>query len=418
MAEKVKEELEINNFLSIKHLKWEFSEFNIISGGVAAGKSLCIKLLKYIEDIIPNLLALPYDRFIRNLNTAYFFDNLTNRFNDIFYLSAAKRQPCEFIINYKLSCGEEIFDVTIKGSNHSNIVFKSSFLEILLPDLRELLQKYISDNVTLDGFREVKHIFYDKLQKKFNDYWPLRTAFIPASRATLALTSSFNDDYLKNYKDLTDVLFTREGRAERWSIPILKAKLITEDTIYLESDDGRRIPLEMASDAQQESAYILMHLYRLGFRFYTYSRRHSIFIEEPSAYLFPPEQKKIIEFIVRTYNLLRDSPSHARFFITTCNSYVLDSLNNMLLKGKLLIEYKDKKVPKDERIKKIKIPALLPEEFSAYQINDEGVGENMLNKEGQLVQPSMFKKTSAAIKKDAKTLSGLYDEFLRQDDPL
>jgi hypothetical protein len=408
MTENIKEELEIKNFLSIKHLKWEFSEVNIISGGVASGKSLCIKLLKFFEDIIPNLLALPYDRFIRNLKKKVFFNNLTNRFIDIFYLPTTKREPCKFIINYKFTCGNEIFKVTIKGSNDNDIVVSSPFLNKLLNGWNEHLQ-YLADNVTLDGFREAKHIFNDELQNKFNSSLTLRTTFIPASRATLALTSSFNDDYLRKYKDLTNFWLEKRLTTQRRYISILKAKLkITGESVYLESDNGRDVPLEMASDGQQESAYIFMHLDRLYSDFYKYSKYQSIFIEEPSAYLFPPEQKQIIEFIVRTYNFLRKADKHARFFITTCDSYVLDSLNNMLKKGDLVKTYKNKEF----RIhKEVKIPGLLQEDFSAYYIDHEGNGKNMMNRKGQVIQPPKIKETSTAIKNDAENISKLYNEF-------
>jgi hypothetical protein len=407
MIEKLKEELEIKNFLSIKHLKWEFSEVNIISGGVAAGKSICIKLLKYFEDIIPSLLSLPYDRFIRNLDTEYFFSNLTNRFTDIFFLSEVKRQPSEFIINYTFSFGEEIFKVTIKNNNKKHIIAKSPFLKKLLIEWYKRLQIHLSGNVTLDGFYELKNIFNNELQKKFNSYLPLRTAFIPASRATLAITSSSTDYYIRTYKDFADFWLARIITKQRKFISILKAKLKTiGESIYLESDDGRTVPLEMASDGQQESAYILMHLDRLCN--YNYRKHQSIFIEEPSAYLSPPEQKQIIEFIVRTYNYLRNAEKSVRFFITTCDSYLLDSLNNMLMKGDLVKKYKEW----EGRIqRKINIPGLSQEYFSAFYIDHEGIGKNMMNRKGQLIQPPMIKETSNTIKNDAETLSKLYKEF-------
>jgi hypothetical protein len=374
---------------------------------VAAGKSVCIKLLKFFEDIIPNLLSLPYDRFIRNLNEKYFFSYLANKFTNIFYLSALNLNPLEFKIKYKISCENEIFRVTIRG-NDDNIVISSMFLKKLLIDWRNRIKTLLSDNVTLDGFREVKHIFYNELQNKFNSYLPIKASFIPASRATLALASNFIDDYLKKYKDLINILLTRRTRDKRRYISILKAKLEIDDLIFLDSDDGRSVPLDRASDGQQESAYIIMHLDRLGCYYYTYSKYQTVFIEEPSAYLFPPEQKNIIEFIVRTFNILKETRYRVRFFITTCNSYVLDSLNNMLKKGDLIKKYQLKW---NNIYKEVKIPGLLKDDFSAYYINHEGIGVNMQNKDGQLIQLKMITETSDAIKKDAENLSKLFEEF-------
>lgn len=45
------EKLEITNFLSISHLEWEPKAYNIITGEMGSGKSVCMKLLYFIYEI-------------------------------------------------------------------------------------------------------------------------------------------------------------------------------------------------------------------------------------------------------------------------------------------------------------------------------------------------------------------------------
>jgi AAA15 family ATPase/GTPase len=41
--------LKIRNFFSIKEFDWDIKGFNVITGGMGAGKSLCLKLLYFFE---------------------------------------------------------------------------------------------------------------------------------------------------------------------------------------------------------------------------------------------------------------------------------------------------------------------------------------------------------------------------------
>jgi AAA15 family ATPase/GTPase len=94
MVKDIKETLEIHNFLSIKHIKWEIEKFNIITGDMAAGKSLCIKLTQFFEDIIVNLLIAPFDEFLEYLNNSISFYNflIKEKFNGIFSFMASENK--------------------------------------------------------------------------------------------------------------------------------------------------------------------------------------------------------------------------------------------------------------------------------------------------------------------------------------
>ena len=412
-AEKAKETLEIEDFLSIKYINWEVRQFNIISGDMAVGKSLCIKIMNFFEDIIPDLLIAPYDQFIKNLEKDYLFNNLAEKFKDIFYISQLdKNQSPPFKINYTFSFGEKNFAITIKSSDKTDVTVESISLENLLKEWLNYSEKRfinVPEKVTYDGFKEMKHYFYNKLQKKFGGHFPVKAAFIPASRAALTLSTDYTDHYLRKYNAFTDNLPLRRSRNQKVIETILKAKINIEDTIYLDSADGRRVPLAKASSGQQEVAFFLMHLDRLGNYSYTYGKTQSLFIEEPSAYLSPQDEKDLIEFIVEIYNRQKNTEIPIRFFITTYSLYIINSLNNMLKKGDLIKNYKEKI---DKINSRMNIPPLDADEVSAYYIyNDKGEGKNILIK--NQIQANEITKISDAIKKNDSELSKLKAELSR-----
>lgn len=416
MVDKIKETLEVNNFLSISYIKWEFKQFNIITGDMGAGKSLCIKLLKFFEDIISNLLVLPYDNFLKNLDISQFYIYLSGKFSACFTLQASESNKMPlFKIIYEFSYKEDICDIVIEGNNEINIVFKSVFLENLLAEWKRHLQKKnIAGNarITPDGFDEVKNFLYAELLKKFSGLFPMATTFIPASRAALAFGSDFTDIYLKDYKKMIDVLPQFMSRNREIIKNILKAKMKINGSLLLESDDGRQVPIAMASSGQQEIVYVLMLLDKLGNYQYKYGKIQSLFIEEPSAHLFPLEQKQTVELIVQIYNLLKYNENLVRFFITTHSPYILNSLNNILKKGRLLKRFENQS---DKIHSAVDIPHLYADEISAYFIDGKGTGESMLDEDKQYLYAEKITDISRDIDIVTQKLSELNNELLDEE---
>jgi len=416
MEKETTEILEIEDFLSIRHINWEFEKFNIITGDMASGKSLCIKLTKFFEDIIPNLFVAPYENFLAYLNSQDFFAYLTKEFNLIFVLmaSTSKELP-PFRITYTFTYKKESFSVIVKGKDNTDIVFESPFLEKMLSEWEEFVKKKGIDTpekVTPDGFAEVKRFLYNELLKRFGYHFPMASIFVPASRAALAFGSSHNDSHLKKYKELVDVLPRFVSRNQEIINTILKAKMAFEaGFLYLESDDGRKVPIAKASSGQQEIVYVLMLLDKLGNFVYSYGDHLSIFIEEPSAHLFPLEQKQTIELIVELFNALKGNGNPVRFFITTHSPYVLNSLNNCLKKGALLKKYENQA----EKINnQVDIPHLYSDEISAYFINNEGGWENMMDENKKYLYAEKIDDISKAINEDTIRLKELNNELFSE----
>jgi len=420
MANAPAEILIIENFLSISYMKWEIKRLNIITGDMAAGKSLCMKLLKFFEDIIPNLLSSGYDCFCKNLNKDNYYKYLSDRFNNIFEFSFTDPfKEKHFNITYTFSYNEEKFDMLVCGSNEKYINIKSTYIEKLLQECGKLLQKNENltpdkpEDVKEDSLIEFKNTIYNGVLNKFGSLFPVSTAFIPASRAALAVSSDYSDYYLKKYAELFGILKTKQGKNEKKVNEILKAKIGMDEDLFLESNDGRKVSIKKASSGQQEIIYVLMQLDRLGNNGYKYGKSLSLFIEEPSAHLFPLEQMLIINYIVNKYNELKNTDKPVRFFITTHSPYILNSLNNILRKGALLKKYPNqtKEINNNEKI--AATPALsAEEEVSAYFIDNNGKGEDLFDPEDRdFIYSKKINDISFTIDEIDEILSDLDDEL-------
>jgi predicted ATPase len=413
MSKEITEILEIHNFLSIENIKWDIKRFNIITGDMGVGKSLCIKLVQFFEDVISELLIMPYEKFLAHLESMAFFNFLIEDFKKTFVLSTSNSKKfTSFKITYTFGYKESLITMTITGSNETDVIFESSFLEKLLTEWNEIAQKkgFVSpEKITPDGFRELKLSLYSNLLKRFGECFPMATIFVPASRAALAFSSNHTDNYLKEYKEVVDVLPQFISRNQKIINTILKAKILIEDSfLFLESDDGRKVPISKASSGQQEIVYVLMLLDRLGNFGHTYGHVQSLFIEEPSAHLFPMEQKQTIELIALMFDYLKDNGSPVRFFITTHSPYVLNVINNMMRKGSLI-----KQNTGQENIinAKIGFPSLFTEDVSAIFINEGGTITDMIDYDEEQIIPEKIRDISFSINNDIINLDNLSDEL-------
>ncbi len=126
---------------------------------------------------------------------------------------------------------------------------------------------------------------------------------------------------------------------------------------YVESDDGRKIPVGMLSSGQQELLPLLLALENFRFR-----ERCLIYIEEPEAHLFPTAQSDLVDYFS---GFVRMSETRS-LFITTHSPYVLARFN-ILLKAGALARRKTRSRNKIEKIIRSSF-WLKPGSFSAYAI--------------------------------------------------
>jgi len=404
------ETLDINNFMSIKKFYWEIKPFNIITGDMASGKSLCMKLLYFFENIFISSMLLSMNFSKKLFENGNFYDQLSNKFMDYFYLKDNTGQ--KFCITYNFKANGSNFNISVTGENsgEKKFVWKCDYLE-------EQLIKWSSyfKAETPDMAQEVRIRIHEEIKHDFIDKLPIETIFIPATRAALTVADidHFKDLFLrefyldKNYllskfgtslsKELTDVLHVKN----------IKKNPGDENDVLFELTDKRIVPSLFSSSGQQELVYLLLFMEKLPEVKFNYGTMLSLFFEEPSAHLFPEEQKKLIECIIVFFR--RKKELETRFFISTHSPYVLDSLNNILKKGAMIDKYKEQE---DIINKEINIPHLMSSEISAWFINNEGTAENMLDGNEKYLYADKIARISEAINEDTIKLKELNNKLI------
>jgi len=437
------EKLYIYNFFSLHNFEFEVKQFNVITGDIASGKSLVIKVVEFFETIFADLFNLSPSFFFESLNMRKFQNIIVEKFNKRFNLN--KKKPFAFNIRYQYNDNKKnSFDVRIfREEKSKNIIVESKFIEsefiewkkifnnYLEADLKESLEKKYNNQFTKEQVEiritsRVKWILRDRFFRKFSGYYPIYTTFVPASRAALAINrgdSEFDEYYFNKFNNLVSSYLVDSRRIGLNSKyvkkvnEILKAKVKINGDISLISEDGRDSVIANTSSGQQEIFYILFLLDKLE-SFSVFENHSSIFIEEPEAHLFPGGQKRVLELITQIFNDHRKKQS-VKFFITTHSPYVLSTINNMLLKGNI-----NEKISNNKELKKLissknvkKIPPLDYKDISVIFINSRGKAEKILkNSDGNyLINPKKINDISMSIENDCIELNNLNRRLLNKN---
>jgi hypothetical protein len=424
ITDSMKERLIIDNFFSIEHFDWEIKDFNILTGEMASGKSLCMKLLHFIEQIFHrNIFFSSISK--ESLTRDVFYNNISDKFLKIFHSSDKENDFLNTSIKYSFSNPDTVFDLNVKWNN-GKLEWNSEYLNDRLDEWRSF---FINGN-THDAARNVRTQIHDRLRHDFFNIFPIGAEFIPASRAIAAISnpSDIPDSFLENFikedkpfvldfDDIPDENVDRILHLE--NITIKDNKDPNKRTLEATSPDGRMItPLEFSS-GQQELIYLLLLISNLYRTTFTYGQTTSIFIEEPSAHLFPDEQKETIEYIVKTFRRLqeiKDEDKKVRFFISTHSPYVLNVINNMLKKGYLIEEIdncsdKAKRQMMISEIDNLSFPHLMVNEISAHFIQKKVESMIKESENGAYLYEEMIESITQKINDDYNKVRDLIRQF-------
>jgi len=424
------ERLVIKNFFSITFFDWEIKEFNILTGGIAAGKSLCVKLAYFFESVLTEVISSAYKEFFTE---EFFYDGIAKEFNDIFHSQDPEHDYHDTYIKYTFETNKREFDLSVKwDAKIKKLKWESKYID-------NHIEIWYDKIKSKKNFFEGRGMIMKSISAEFRSHLPKTTLFFPATRAiasiiNIDIDTSIKTDiklkdivqdkffctfieytkYIRNLdvfdkslSEINDILkpYKLSRSREELTIPQLlkfsnEVKLISE-LVYKTTGKNERVitPLEMSS-GQQEIYYLLNLINHLDNFFYFYYTRRinypiknslSLFIEEPSTHLYPQEQKTTIEFIIKNFRKLKDDNKiNTRFFVTTHSPYTLNVLNNALLKGKIIEDKekiikvnkkKNKKNPKllneiDSNINKIKFPHIFYDETTAFFIEDQDKCDN------------------------------------------
>jgi predicted ATPase len=398
----VREKLIIKDFFSIKDFEWHIKGFNVLTGGMGSGKSLALKLLYFCEHIF-YLTIFSEPKIDKELfEEDAFFKKIEEKFNSIFVsrdretdfartrilYSFCNRSSEQTLFNEE---GDSSFELSAQWNKElKRFIWSSNYIVSKLKNWQALFDAPRTPEL-LDN---IKNSVYSSIQSDFSNCFPLAAMFIPASRAITAIadTISSRDSFIINFFNFKNFALSFDDISNDIVNTILRMKKIRLDKNkepIFELIDGRKISALELSSGQQELLYLLLLVNDLQNTVFKFGESVSVFIEEPSAHLFPKEQKEAIEFLVNYFNSLQAEkecdPGH-RFFISTHSPYVLNTINNILEKGRLLKavkKIKDTKTKNEitEKIKQLIFPDLSLADVSAYMIEETGMIKSMINNE-------------------------------------
>ena len=421
----VRERIVIKNFFSIKDFEWDIKGFNILTGGMASGKSLALKLLYFCEQVFQLTV---FDATINKelFQKDNFFKQINEKFNTIFVSRdyESDYHNTEIIYTYEYYKHQSIspdYQSELQLFDDEILNAKQPELNMPIINVFDLSATYDDNGKQLhwsskyiDSKIEIWHSFFDEqttpkfadrirtrisesIIVDFSNSFPLSAMFIPASRAIAAITSNIKsrDPFINEFLNLKEFALSFNDIGNISNDIVNKILLFQDISIDDEKDkqpvfklsDGRSISSLELSSGQQELLYLLLLIYDLKRTKFEHSHHASIFIEEPSAHLFPEEQKCTVEFLVTSFNELQkrrgNNPGH-RFFISTHSPYVLNTINNLLEKERLLktVAIINDSVTKKtirEKINELLFPCLAIDSVSAYMIEENGNVKPMIN---------------------------------------
>jgi predicted ATPase len=417
------EHLEIYHFFSIKEFNWDIKDFNVLTGGMASGKSLCLKLVHFIEQILHRnvyFTSISKDTLTKEI----FYNNVSKQFESVFHSSnqQADFQNTKIIYTFTVSERNMTFNLNAHWDEHTQkLEWQSDYIDARIDTWRT----FLGEQNTPDAAKNARLQIHENIAHDFSNNFPIATMFIPASRAIASITSSTSDipdPFLSAFirDDKSFVLeFNDVSETDTNKILHVQEIFINQDSknkekaISFRSADGRKItPLELSS-GQQELIFLLLLIKDLPRTTFFYGESTSVFIEEPSAHLFPQEQKESIEYFAKIFRELKGKDKkNVRFFITTHSPYILNVINNMLKKGSIINRNKDR----EEKINAaVPLPHLFMEELSATFINEDGTTTDMLDHEEEIMFPDKIAAISYSINDDTQILDNLANELMKTE---
>jgi predicted ATPase len=445
----IQEKLIIKNFFTITDFEWDIKGFNVLTGSMASGKSLALKLLYFCEQVFQQTI---FDTTINRelFQKEIFFKKINENFNTIFVSKDHKSDYFNTEINYSYVLYKSLLESSKNQSEQllldpevglpiitvfdlsatwdkTELRWSSKYIESKL----QTWQTFFDEQNTPELVERVRNRVFESISSDFSNSFPLAAMFIPASRAIAAITSNIwsRDRFIQEFMSLKEfaLAFNELGGISSEAVnTILQFQSISlengkDKQPVFQLLNGRNISSLELSSGQQELLYLLLLIEDLKRTKFTYGNHASIFIEEPSAHLFPKEQKETVEFLVASFNELQkrksNYPGH-RFFISTHSPYLLNTINNLMEKDRLLkkVENISDSIIKNTINKKIdalSFPCLSIDYVSAYMIEKEGYVKTMINNidDEPYIYSEVIDQISQEITEGTETLYNINNEI-------
>jgi len=410
---KVSERLFIKNFSTIEKFDWEVKEFNVLTGGMGSGKSICVKLLWFFERIFHTLIF--HSTITKDdLHGSVFFDRIGEKFEDIFHIEKFDFRMTE--INYTYSCNGNIFDLQAAWSESREcLLWASNYLNSRFEQWQGFFEVKNTTVPQINISEIVSERIFESISKDFHNTFPIGPMFIPASRAITTITDNtdFLDPFIVQFiKDTKRLISLFERFSNESANKILHIKNIRYDKergLIITLQNGCEISPRHLSSGQQELLPMLLMInylkhiiFNLGYpSLLAYANRTSVFIEEPEAHLFPQDQKETIEYIVEVFRLSKNKSRRGseRFFLTTHSPYILNIVSTMMNRGAL------KKNLDELGENSLGSQYYFDEgEVSAHFIHTDGKVTSMVSKDGRYINAEEINDISEIIFNEANSV--------------
>lgn len=428
------EKLEITDFLSISHLEWEPKAYNIITGEMGSGKSICMKLLYFIYEIFNVTI---FNNFSKDIfKQEEFYSKLKVQFLKLFTINMNESSKIEYFILDDMQQLEK-FDFCIK-IDEGDISFESEYITKHLETWNLKTTQGLKQE-RFDNDEQIKKAIFQDIATSIGSFFPFGQIYFSDLRTLLAEPNTIipTDECTREmlaYKgilgrsisqaQLTEPtrLFYNDTKLIKSLInKIFKILHITDVENSLDGTflihNGRKTSIDKCSSGQRELFYLLNFIVLMQTSSFSYGNTAILFIEEPEAHLFPNEQKMILELLGEVFNLLNENGVKWRFFITTHSPYILNALNNMLFKSVVLKKCNTDSKKIEQVNAAVPFPPLAPEKVSAIFIKKTDNGCSSYDMIEQYEDtPFLFseeiEKITSDIADDYNTLRNLFSSDL------
>lgn len=434
--------LYISDFSCLREANFELAPVNVIIGPQGAGKSVTTKLFYFFSDIPVNCVAFAergdslddFKKYLAKQFCIWFPPSAwgSGRFNINYVAGDFTARVLRRRRESKLS-----EDVSIKFSQY----FEEFYKNIRQDYNKNISEESLSDSglidLAIDRTYRYRELATSRLARDLGDEFLSQQTFIPAGRAFFTsigrLVAGFEQ---AGSLDPVTIKFARlfaniRDRASRRYLPRLRyiesesrrqdfmEKLFggevkyENDSEYVETSDGRKVPFTALSSGQQEllPMWSLMDYFsELDFIRSTQNasrkrsrRRELVYIEEPEAHLFPSAQSLLMEFLIGGVASDRNRRS---LIITTHSPYIMSKLNVFLKAGQL-----SRRKKRNEKINEI-VPRecwLNDTNLSALAIED-GELVDLIGDDG-LIDASYLDSVSEDISREFSGLLAIEDEI-------
>jgi ABC-type oligopeptide transport system ATPase subunit len=383
------EKLIIRNFGPITNVELDLRKVNVLIGDQGTGKSTVAKVLALINKCFSEVKTNEYPKNTTLIIGRVITDEFLMVFRDNFFSNLNKFDLQNYLTldtYISFSTLEHTFTlskgVVNLGKNPNAVV------RLLHEDSRECFY--------IPAFRESYILLRENYPAILN------------AKANLPYLLNSIGQYFNNY------------RAELKSFNFLSTLGITyefrngSDFIVLEN--GKAIKFEEASSAISSVVPMLVVIVGLinEIKMADFDRKAIVssikplvIIEEPELNCYPITQKKLVEFLIekiKAENYMKLNEYYCNLLLTTHSPYILTSLNNLMFAYKTGVNH-------FEEVDKI-IPSkywLNPKDVSAYRLNEGGISEEIIDKEG-LIKTSKIDEASSILNTEFNKVFDL--EFL------